>query len=243
MLDNAGVRLTLNNPSFTPAFKRSTGDVYADRFMATIARIDGTPAEKLPPAQQAQQPYVFMMSRNRALLERVVPVAKPTSEEAKALLARLERYKEKRRVEDPKGAKERCGLYIRAGEAATSYVPQDETWWRPLRDEPPPTAEFLYANLNGDGHVDFLVRLLETDSRIMVRILRGDGRDSCVLRTYGGNRRPLFRPITVLKTRECVYAYTNEYEQPTNSWQRIVPLQGASESCRHHDVWRWYERH
>ena len=248
-MDNAGVHLTLSDAAFepgtTPEFQGAGpygGLTSPERFTAKIASIDGTPAEKLPAAQQAQQPYVFLMSRNRSLLERVVLVAKPTKEEASVLLARLERYKEKRRVEDPKGAKEKCDVYVPEG---LSRVHGEQIWSAAKTfNDPIPIAERIYVDIDGDGQVDLLARLVEHSTQTMVRIYYRNGAERCAIRTqYNGNLYTLFRPITVLKTHNCVYAYTNEYELTTNSWQSITPLLGPTKGCRHHDVWRWYEKH
>lgn len=252
VMDNSGVRLALSEATFkpgtTPEFQGAGpygGLTSPERFTAKITRIDGTPTEKLPAAQQAQQPYVFLMSRDRSLLEHVVPVTRPTKEETKTLLARLERYMEKRKAEDPKGEREMCRLYIHSGQTGKSYDPKDISWWRALPDASPPIAEVLYVDLDNDGRVDMLVNLLELPSHghTMARIYIGKGGERCVLREDDNNQRPLFRPITLIKPGNCVYAYANRYELANNSRHRIAPIQGLADRCRHHDVWRWYERH
>jgi hypothetical protein len=241
--DNSGVSLTLSDAQFTPLGWAHPGYARPERFAAKITRIEGTLPEKLPLAQQARQPYVFLMSRNRALLERMVPVARPTHKEKKTLLDRLEQYKQKRRKEDPFGREERCGLYVYDGQAAKPYDASKTIWLRKLSDEPLSTAETIFTDVDNDGRSDLVANLSELGDYTMVRVYPAKHVESCALKMNDLNRSPIFRPIIIIKTRDCVYAYGNRYEQAVNSYQRIALLRGSPEVCRHHNVLRFYEEH
>ena len=152
-IDNYGVRLTLNDASFIPIHKDSSvpGGFVPDRFTATVARVVGTPKPKLPPASADKQPYVFLMSRNILLLEKVVlRTMTPKPEEKATLLGLLKQYVEKRRVIDPKGANEDCSVYW-----------SQRTGLHAVSGKTLVTAEIFYTNLDGDRKMDLVVRLIE----------------------------------------------------------------------------------
>lgn len=234
-VDNTGARLTLGKVNYAPLTLDVNQQWAPEPFTATIIATDGRVAEKLPAAKEEKQPYVFLMSRNRELLNRVVPVAIPGEAQKAALLTRLEQYKARRQATDPTAAKEEC----------ETYVPNYRDTWGVVPKTPPAIAELTYLDIDGDGQVDLLARPVEDRTRqAMMRLYHSDATDQCLLRNRDPNRRSaIYRPIMVIKTPACVYAFTqlDTLEYAPN--QALVRLNGSASTCHFHETYRWYERH
>lgn len=239
-IDNDRVHLALNDAVMVPIQHNShavPGGYLPGRITTTISRVTGTVKPKLPPAAEDKQPYVFLMSRNTTLLEKVVlRTLTPKPEEVAPLLARLEQYKERRRVSDPKATSDLC----------KTYVPDDSqrSSWQAVSRTIPTAAEVFYTDVDGDGTKDLIVRLVEDPTRLaMTRIYYGSGTEECVLRNQDGNRNsPIYRPLTLLRTSSCFYVFTqtSTYENPN---MNLVRLGGSPERCNAVESYKFHEPH
>ncbi len=239
-IDNDGVQVSLIEATFVPIHNDSSvpGGIVPDRFTASIARMVGTPKPKLSMAAADNQPYVFLMSRNHVFLENMVMrAAMPRPEEAVSLLARLERYKERRRVSDQSGINEECAMYWpqRRGLHARSGKPLE-------------LVELFYYDLDGDGKQDLVARFIEDSKWLaMARVLNSGGSERCLLRNGDGNRNsPIYRPLTYLKMRSCIYIFTQTSTEDArnktgNANMNLIPLVGVPERCRVSESYRNYE--
>ncbi len=240
VIDNDSVRLTLNDATMTPIQVSShaiPGGYIPGRVTTTISRVTGVVKLKLPPAAEDKQPYVFLMSRNTTLLEKVVVrTLSPKLEETAPLLAHLEQYKERRRVTDPKAT----------GDLCKTYVPEDSqrSSWQAVSRTTPTAAEVFFTDVDGDGTKDLIVRLVEDPTRLaMTRIYYGSGTEECVLRNQDGNRNsPIYRPLTLLRTSSCFYVFTqiSTYENPNVN---LVRLAGSPERCNSVESYKFHEPH
>ena len=246
VINNDRVRLTLSDAAMTPIQVSShavPGGYIPGRIATTISRVTGEVKPKLLPAIENKQPYVFLMSRNSALLERVVlrtEVPKPT--EQTHLLTRLEQYTKKRLATDPTAAGEQCGSYIPNLPSLRGWMAQ--TGMKLL------LAEVFYADFNNDGFIDMLVRLVEKPRlNGMGRVYYGNGKELCTFRNRDGNRNsPIYRPLILLRTGICVYVFvqtsTEDAKDKTgNANLNLIPLDDKPEQCRMAESWRLYEMH
>jgi hypothetical protein len=228
--------------------------VFPDNGKGMITKIQGTVAPQYPAAVLAKQPYIFLMSRNAPLLNRIVPSPQPTTQEQSSLQVQLDRYRELRAKGGPTDPPVNTCKSWEDGTLVTRFMGRDDHLRAPKplpvypNLEPPPIADLFFDDLDRDGKMDLVAMLRESQlnasdrsfdkklspllrvSQGVVRVFYGNGKERCPLRYYSITSAS--RPAILVKLGSCDFLCMNRHDDPDDDPEYdLVPVFGSIGSC------------
>lgn len=213
---NAGTELKLNRVEFT---RHPLGPFLPKRGTTNVVSVQGpmphAPEFKLAGVSQ----YFFLMTADKALLDRIAPMRTISEGDKARLNQRWERYRMDRFAGNPTTPPATgCTKYWATSNS--ERIDRD----RLIRDggssvsAQPKNLNLIYDDLDRDGKLDLFAVVQESirktgmvvpiSDQVVILIFYGSGKEQCVLRNHGDSmsRHTADGPVYLLHTAACSYA-------------------------------------
>ncbi len=250
--DATDISLTLDAARFT--VKEGFGPPgLPEKGTATILTVEGAPLVVPETTVKGGQQYFFLMTSNSALLDRIAPMQKVSSQEAARLRERVRRYTQARTT----GIDRPSTMDICEIKPINPPTPPGQVPWRKPRKGPyqlsrADVVASLFGDLDGDNLQDLVVSIFEvypTDRKrsasdamtTEIRFFYGDGNERCLVWDDGlaYELYPTFLPLGVVELGSCRYLISS-FDGTSKSLD-LISLSDKDPRCKNGIVYKYVE--